>query len=256
MDCILGRIDYTIEHSDRHSLYGIANGDQETYESSLSILMSCVGTPHTQTTQLMVDQPLPIDTVLKQTKSNCRADVIFTEVKELASKRKWEFLKVHTTSRGQVWISQEFILTLHSLEKWIRVYLVGGHIFNIIHTIDEEHIFTGTGVDRLVLIGMLTDLYDRDLWHNQHAVLVPCTHIINSDDSHYHNHVKGLEELSRDGHFYFDERGVPYYFVNEVERTLTTSLFLRCIVDQEMRMIAIHLHMLHIHTWHIWTTHI
>ncbi|KAF8135535.1 hypothetical protein EV363DRAFT_1294394 [Boletus edulis] len=83
----------------------------------------------------------------------------------------------------------------------------------------------------------------RDLWHNRHAILVPCTQIINPDDSHYHDLVKGLEELSRGVHqqnlphlhraetrmemgiFYFHE-GVPHYFVNEVERTLTTSLFL------------------------------
>ncbi|KAG6372379.1 hypothetical protein JVT61DRAFT_7831 [Boletus reticuloceps] len=37
---------------------------------------------------------------------------------------------------------------------------------------------------------------------------------------------------------YFDEGGAPHYFVNEVERTLTTSLLLRQIVDQEMQIIA------------------
>ncbi|KAF8440927.1 hypothetical protein L210DRAFT_3645162 [Boletus edulis BED1] len=89
--------------------------------------------------------------------------------KELASRRTWEFLKVHTTLREQVWISQEFVLTLRSLRKW-RVYLVGGRIFNVMQTIDEEHIFTGTERGRPVL----------------------CLKEI----GHYHEHVKGLEELS------------------------------------------------------------
>ncbi|KAF8425023.1 hypothetical protein L210DRAFT_865476 [Boletus edulis BED1] len=291
--------------SDGRSLYGIADWDQEAYESSLSVLTSCVpiwppvpslrvagnkaklvtlldriaaeqGWPRPRTTRLTVDQPLPIDTVLKRTHSDCGADVILPE-KELASRRTWQFLKERTTSREQVWISQEFVPTLRSLGEW-RVYLVGGRIVNVMHTIDEDHIFTGTRVDRFLCLreigyvngcgrGMVTDLYYRDLWRNRHVVPVPWTRLVNPDDGHHHDRVKGSEELQAfvdktfrhlhraetsvggfrsslsvfcrmDVGILFDEGGVPHYFVNEVERTLTASLFLRRIVDREMRTIA------------------
>ncbi|KAG6377638.1 hypothetical protein JVT61DRAFT_14390 [Boletus reticuloceps] len=94
IDCIPGGINYTIEHSNDHSLYGLAGEDQEAYESSLTILTSSVpiwppvpslriagnkanlvslldsiaaarGWPRPRMTRLTVDQLLLMDTVLK-----------------------------------------------------------------------------------------------------------------------------------------------------------------------------------------------
>ena len=205
---------------------------------------------------------------------------------DLASKRTWEYLQSRTTASDQVWLSQEFVPTLRSLGEW-RVYLVGGRIMNVMHTIEVGRVCSGRRVDRFLCLKeirqvlrfpnniLAADLYGRELWRNRHTMPVTCTELVNPDGGHHHDRARGLQEFQEfvdesfrhlymaetstgsfrssisvfcrfDIGLYFDKDDTPHYFVNEVERTLTASLFLRVIPDREMKTIPHSLaHVLH-----------
>lgn len=84
------------------------------------------------TTALLIKRghsPIPKDTVLKRSNSNCEHHVIMPYDTE---KRTWEYLLSQTPNR-ETWMAQEYIPTLREFGEW-RVFLIREQIFHVVHT--------------------------------------------------------------------------------------------------------------------------
>ncbi|KIK78084.1 hypothetical protein PAXRUDRAFT_17080 [Paxillus rubicundulus Ve08.2h10] len=215
---------------------------------------------------------IPRDTVLKCSHSDCGEYVIMPEWTvagstsvdiakhtEIGKKRAWLYLEAHTHSPEEQWASQEYVETLVTLGEW-RFFLVGGHVENIVHTIKGvDGNWTGKWVCSFLQLSEL-----RDLWTNRHAVPVTADVIVNPDsgdqqirqeamnqvlevvDTSYRELVRQETNCTGakstlcvlchiDIGLMFDKDGNPSYFVNEVERTPTMSLWLRTVGDANLR---------------------
>ncbi|KAF9230949.1 hypothetical protein BU15DRAFT_82991 [Melanogaster broomeanus] len=211
-------------------------------------------------------------TILKRSHSNCGNHVILPEQvitgssvseneahQQLRAQRSWTHLNANTHSGDEQWVSQEYVETLRTLGEW-RCFLVGGHIINIVHTFEDED---GNWVGRRAWRFMsLKEIHD--LWANRDTVPVTPGHIVNPEGGDRRVRTQGMGELQRvvdetyrelvrqesnptgaksslaifcriDVGLIFDADGNPSYFVNEVERTPTMSMWLKTVEDTTLR---------------------
>lgn len=81
------------------------------------------------TRKLITDAPIPQDTVLKRSHSDSSTHVVMpTDHK----KRNWSYLKSASPS-GEIWMSQQYIPLLQKYGEW-RAFIVGGSLIHVVHT--------------------------------------------------------------------------------------------------------------------------
>jgi hypothetical protein len=90
-----------------------------------------VGRP--KTTMLKRGDPIPEETVLKRTHSDCGSQVILPKAGRHPA--KWD--KLQEGPPGSVWMSQEFVGHLRECGEW-RVVMVGGKILYVVHTVYDK----------------------------------------------------------------------------------------------------------------------
>ncbi|KAI6025432.1 hypothetical protein EDC04DRAFT_2606310 [Pisolithus marmoratus] len=236
-DCIIGGIDYSIDHRWDGNPYGFATEDQfKKYESHLEPLTETVQFwppaeqikqagkkwPTIISLQLMAQMnheyfprtvvlkdgtAIEESTVLKRSNSDCGKYVILPTA--AAKYRTWKYLKSCINNK-EIWMSQEYVDTLATIGEW-RTFIIGGKILSVVHTQKKsDGKWIGTPTE-----SFLTGTEIHDMLVREEAVF--CRMDV------------GLK-ITNDG--------CPHYFVNEVERSTTTSLWLASNLDNTMGTMA------------------
>ncbi|KAF9230259.1 hypothetical protein BU15DRAFT_69346 [Melanogaster broomeanus] len=178
---------------------------------------------------------------------------------QLRAQRSWTHLNANTHSDDEQWVLQEYVEMLRTLGEW-RCFLVGGHIINIVHTFeDEDSNWVGQRAWRFMSLKEI-----HDLWANRDTVPVMPGHIMNPEGGDRRVRMQGMGELQQvvdetyrelvrqesnptgaksslaifcriDVGLIFDADGNPSYFVNEVERTPTMSMWLKTVEDTTLQ---------------------
>ncbi|KAG9308767.1 hypothetical protein JVU11DRAFT_11559 [Chiua virens] len=227
------------------------------------------------TTLIEDGAPIPIDTVLKRSHSDAGSNVILPPIAvpdhmqdceerrtNLSRLRTWKELKECTTSSNQSWMSQEYVPTLRQLGEW-RFFLVGGKIANVVHTYHDFDTCKWCGE---FVTSFYTKNEIRDIWarHGQGELAISEDTFVNPTRGDLALREKGKREVYEfvdivfrdlavrenqihgtrnsisvfcriDVGLLFDRAGEPWYFVNEIERTTTASLWLRMDKINEQR---------------------
>ncbi|KAG6369439.1 hypothetical protein JVT61DRAFT_14857 [Boletus reticuloceps] len=227
-----------------------------------------------KTTLLTPGCPIPAGTVLKRSHSDCGDFVILpeedvrgtgaaatSERDRRNALRTWEELNARTSSPEQRWVSQDYVDSLAVFGEW-RFFIVGGHVICTVHTMkmdDDNDVWHGRRVWQFRSLAEI-----RELWRNHQDVPVTADVLVNPQTGDRRQRAKGWEELRSfidavyrglviqesnpsglrssltvfcrmDIGLMFDGEGNPSYFVNEIERTPTMSMWLKVVEDTTNR---------------------
>ncbi|KAI6020597.1 hypothetical protein EDC04DRAFT_2607394 [Pisolithus marmoratus] len=158
-DCIIGGVNYSIDHRWDRNPYGFATEDQfEKYESHLEPLTETVQfwPPTEQIKQAGKKRPMIVSlqliaqmnheyfpwtvmlkdstaieesTILKQSNSDCGKHVILPTA--AAKYQTWKYLK-SCINDNEIWMSQEYVDMLATIGEW-RTFIIGGKILSVVH---------------------------------------------------------------------------------------------------------------------------
>ncbi|KAG6380436.1 hypothetical protein JVT61DRAFT_8574 [Boletus reticuloceps] len=251
----------------------------------LDMIAAANGWRRPKTTVLTPGGVIPTGTMLRRSHSNYGDFVILPpesvvgdgavadkKRRQLEGHRSWSELKSRTSSGEQRWASQEYVETLKTLGEW-RCFVLGGHIALVVHTIykPDEH-WEGKRVWQFKSLRQI-----RELWANRKSVPVTANVLVNPDSGDRLDRTEGWEDFRdfvdktykglvtqesnptggkcsltvffrMDIGIIFDAEGNPSYFVNEIERTQTMSMWLKTVEDTTNRtMLDTFARILHTH---------
>ncbi|KAI5986610.1 hypothetical protein EDD15DRAFT_2373049 [Pisolithus albus] len=199
------------------------------------------------TTRLNTGDTIPQGTVLKRSQSDCSAHVIMPDA---ARMRTWSYLMSQAPA-GEIWMAQQHVPFLAKLGEW-RVYIVGGKIVQVVHTYR-----TGNGswhgrqvqgywsLDELQAKILSSDITPMEVINPDEGTTDQRNHAKEEFEAFTLDTWKHLvltEKASASGPVSISifcrldigigmENGRLMYFVNEVERSLTTSLWMGSMPD-------------------------
>ncbi|KAI6036032.1 hypothetical protein PISMIDRAFT_25408 [Pisolithus microcarpus 441] len=248
-DCLLGGIDYTINYRWKDSseadwfaanLWTIrkviiwpparelehAGWKFPIIDDLYAIATSLIPACPPITRRLCTSDPIPPDTVLKRSHSDCSAHVIMPDA---SNKRMWPYLMSQAPT-GEMWMAQQHMPMLSKFGEW-RVFIVGGKIIQVVHTHRA-----GKGdwhASRVLTYWSLEEL--RAKIQNQGTTTAD---VVNPNQGTSTQRDRAKEEFEN---FMLEtwkldiglgmKDGRLMYFVNEVERSLTTSLWMNSMPD-------------------------
>ncbi|KAI5984890.1 hypothetical protein EDD15DRAFT_2193948 [Pisolithus albus] len=214
------------------------------------------------TSQLEDGADIQEDTVLKRSNSDCGKHIILPSV---ASKyRTWNHLR-SCINDDEIWMAQEYVETLGTIGEW-RAFVIGGRIMSVVHTHKRsDGMWTGVQTESFLKTEEIKELIEHapkpinaaELRKN--IVNPQSGTILVRDDgkSQFRNFVLDtwrdlvLRETRLGGAksslavfcrmdigLKFLPEGPPQYFVNEVERSPTTSLWFSCNPSNTMGTMA------------------
>ncbi|KAI6016399.1 hypothetical protein PISMIDRAFT_25228 [Pisolithus microcarpus 441] len=275
-DCLLGGIDYTIDYRSPATYGWKDSSEADRFAANLrtirkviiwppageleragwkfpiiddlyAIATSLVPACPPITRGLCASDPIPPDTVLKRSHSDCSAHVIMPDA---SNKRTWPYLMSQAPT-GEMWMAQQHMPMLSKFGEW-RVFIVGGKIIQVVHTHRA-----GKGdwhASRVLTYWSLEEL--RAKIQNQGTTAAD---VVNPDQGTSTQRDRAKEEfenftLETWKRLVLTEKvlangsvsisifcrldiglgmkdGRLMYFVNEVERSLTTSLWMNSMPD-------------------------
>ncbi|KAF8435843.1 hypothetical protein L210DRAFT_870722 [Boletus edulis BED1] len=210
------------------------------------------------------EEAIPPDAVLKRSHSECGRHVLLPSASPRC--RTWEYLST-ITNNGTFWMAQEHVPSLEWLGEW-RVLIVGGRIITVMHTYKLHNgEWTGSEVHEFRTLDEVSRIVELETTSLDAVVLRQ--QIVNPQSGtapvrrqgkrEFHEFVMQtwrslvLRETKDTGAkpslcvfcridvgIRLDTSGTvsPQYFVNEVERTQNTSLWLYHIVGKTMGTFA------------------
>ncbi|KAF8556441.1 hypothetical protein OG21DRAFT_1506544 [Imleria badia] len=206
------------------------------------------------TIRLTEESEIPPNAVLKRSHSECGLHVILPDAK--SAERSWTYLKRHIHD-DEFWMAQEYVPSLDDIGEW-RVIIIGGMILSVVHTYkakqEKDVIWMGAPVDTFLSLDEVYQLMQgahrpttAAEWRRSIVNPQSGTNVVRQfAKREFHQFVIDLwkelvlRETRSSGSkppiaiFCRMDIGIkigpgnherPEYFVNEVERTLTTSLW-------------------------------
>ncbi|KAI6097729.1 hypothetical protein EDD16DRAFT_1719021 [Pisolithus croceorrhizus] len=199
------------------------------------------------TRRLGASEPIPHDMVLKRSHSDCSAHVIMPDA---SNKRSWPYL-ISQAPAGEIWMAQQYMPFLPKFGEW-RVFIVGGKIIQVVHT---YRVGNGDWLGCPVKAYWSLD----ELWAKIQNQSTTAADVVNPDQGTSTQRDRAKEEfesftletwkqlvlaekVSASGGVSISifcrldvglgvKDGRLMYFVNEVERSLTTSLWMNSMPD-------------------------
>ncbi|KAG9311951.1 hypothetical protein JVU11DRAFT_7214 [Chiua virens] len=274
-DCVIGGIDYTIDYG--NPLYEWSNASEIiTFSKNLRSIRGLAMWPPTKqleragfkfhllvdltlindrqhairpaTCLLPLNSPIPDDTVLKRSHSDCGAHVIMPGD---AKRRTWSYLRSQTPG-NELWLSQEYVDTLSRLGEW-RAFLLGGEIIHVVHTYRDRskgewhgrEVLSYWSLEELKELAQDPEFTPDHLYKADEGLLSER----NQAAEAFYTFVKdtwaelvrmekaeggtlvSLSVFCRFDIGFIVRNNQPSYFVNEVERSLTTSLWIQAMPE-------------------------
>ncbi|KAF8230020.1 hypothetical protein L208DRAFT_1378702 [Tricholoma matsutake] len=195
--------------------------------------------------KLQRGQPLPQGMVLKRTQSDCGIHIFIPGEHPTMM---WDMLKEGPP--GSSWISQEYAMHLRKLGEW-RAIIVDGKLLYVVHTIcnPSKKLWKWSMVDRYYSLGKISEMHKK-------GALSTAEHVLNPDSNTFkfcENAKKEFRDFVLETYrgllamevktigsrstlslfcrmdigIFMDASRKASYFVNEVERTLTTAVWVK-----------------------------
>ncbi|KAG6369552.1 hypothetical protein JVT61DRAFT_14253 [Boletus reticuloceps] len=188
VDCIIGGIDYSVDHSGEGNSYHLNMDELARYESCVAQLASQTlfwppirlarqasmkwntichlqmiarlhGSYTPRTVRLSTGQDIPDDVVLKRSHSECAKHVILPTASR--SRRTWEYLNAHT-DKYEFWMAQEYVQSLDQIGEW-RVFIVGGNVISVVHTYKtSDDGWKGTVTESFLTLDEIREIVEKE----------------------------------------------------------------------------------------------
>ncbi|KAI6017507.1 hypothetical protein EDC04DRAFT_2902507 [Pisolithus marmoratus] len=289
-DCIIGGVDYSIDHRWDGNPYGFDGNQFEKYKSHLELLSETVQfwppieqikqagknwlticslqlmaqmkqTYFPQTVMLKDGTAIKESTILKRSNSDCSKHIIPPMV--AAKYWTWKYLESCINDK-EIWMLQEYVDTLPTIGEW-RAFIIGGTILLVIHMQKQSNgKWFRTPIELFLTGTEIQEVMKRELYPTNAAEWRKC--LINPQHGDMLVHEEGkaqffnfvldtwrglvLQETQKCGKpsiavfcwmdigLMVTADGCPHYFMNEVEQSTTTSLWLACNINNTMGTMA------------------